>query len=980
MIKPSLQSSLIKRFTSTVCLLTTLFFSSGGAGFAQSFEAMNLRRHRPPAPDLTGPITITSPKFGSAVSGSMVKISLQVSRQFNPASAKTKLNGKDVSSQVLLTVCNSDYCTLKGNVMEQDGLRSGENRLSVTVKDWDGKGGDLRTTKFHYHSSLLGGVDGSGPDYYEPDTVGISTDINANTGWVTITTGTTANVDDPVSSFPPLTDSSGKTVDTALPYPDTTVGDACSSTLRAVALKRSAPSVLEGTACAANMTDLMSNLGTAIKHTPSSSDLVIVATSPNFSAPSNLDTSALGGSSYASTAANLYPEEYMMIGVPGAAKGSAFENFDVSTGTDTPYQYAPFIKGTLMSDGTNYNYLPSDQREFQLINKVGSSSIQIGGQTYLPPSGADNGAFWLLVVDRELLQPINYSVPGWTNCQYDSGSQTCGGMFDVHADGGAALGNLLQSISSRNMVFLMTQGCPFSTASQVSSSLTYPLANYGGVNRITPDLNSETGIGTCEYTLASVNDMKHTNPLNDKLALSTSQFTQQQQTGSIHGFVARGKDGLYDIGGKDQMVSDGNGGFKGQIDFRFNEIASAQRQDWPYTDTPGHLAAYHDISYQVLTDPSIGGTGSNIYDLRYYYEQGGMPNKFSKLIDSVLANAQPSSWDTQATDFNAVRQQLQSEVRNVNNATEYLAGDNLNGGIRGIITNSQTPLFTNMIGVAAAITADQDNAAQQNMNANLSDMLSMLGGVTGMLSVVPGVGPAFGVISGALTIGATVAASSGNNIPSGENSYDQTLGQVTNDAGTYVTNLLRGFDNAVISIQTDANKLGSVGALTSDSNAHWSASLITADKLNADLVAAASRQVWLDVMPKLYGVRYFFNMQQSNPAKYGSWVYTGSYTPATCESVYSDVDSASWFAFPSSVPNRWDTYILGESPKPGKGGDATVSGTISNILMQPGSWSTTVNSITQNGLNLPQVILFSNSNMTYAPGIYFYPNETCTVN
>ncbi|HEX4164914.1 MAG TPA: hypothetical protein VHZ55_05515, partial [Bryobacteraceae bacterium] len=92
-------------------------------------------------------------------------------------------------------------------------------------------------------------------------------------------------------------------------------------------------------------------------------------------------------------------------------------------------------------------------------------------------------------------------------------------------------------------------------------------------------------------------------------ALSANQYSAQGQTGSIHGYLARNQSGLFDVAGKDQVIA-GNNSLAPTVDYTFEQTASAQRTDWPLTDTPGHLLAYHDISFQLLTDPEINETGS----------------------------------------------------------------------------------------------------------------------------------------------------------------------------------------------------------------------------------------------------------------------------------------------------------------------------------------------------------------------------------
>src|SRR6202042_191177 len=136
----------------------------------------------------------------------------------------------------------------------------------------------------------------------------------------------------------------------------------------------------------------------------------------------------------------------------------------------------------------------------------------------------------------------------------------------------------------------------------------------------------------------------------------------------------------------------------------FEQTASAQRVDWPLTDTTGHLAAYHDISYQLLTDPSIGETGSYLYDIRYFYPDPSKAANLSRLIDTYLAPdasrpVQPSSWDTATTqEFTDARTQLLTELHALDSSMGYL-GDS---GVAGILASQN--IFGNMFAVAKDIT------------------------------------------------------------------------------------------------------------------------------------------------------------------------------------------------------------------------------------------------------------------------------------
>jgi hypothetical protein len=88
--------------------------------------------------------------------------------------------------------------------------------------------------------------------------------------------------------------------------------------------------------------------------------------------------------------------------------------------------------------------------------------------------------FWL-VIDRELLQPVQnfpLNVPHMTyeQCPHDDGwgaPVPCGAVFNLDSlgDHGNSLAQTLVSISPRNLICLVTKGCPSAMASSSESAL-----------------------------------------------------------------------------------------------------------------------------------------------------------------------------------------------------------------------------------------------------------------------------------------------------------------------------------------------------------------------------------------------------------------------------------------------------------------------------------------------------------------------------
>jgi hypothetical protein len=941
-----------------------------------------------PAPSPSTPgLVFTSPGFGGTVTGSSISVAVQVSLQEDTASLKVKLNGQDISARLHSSSCTASSCTMQGTVATQDGLKKGQNVLSASVGGLAGTAGSVQRSTFDYQLTASAGDGVNTIQNYEPVSIGIRA-TNIGEPYFSITTGSTMNVNDSFKNFPTLKGANGVI---SIPYLDASYGTNCSTVLQAIALDRQTPSKPGTTACGSSVAEVESNLSSSLERNLNTSDLVILGTTPGSVAPSGLDTSSLGGTNYSKVPSNLYPQEYSMIGVPGATAGTAHESYSVPPGAEAPIEYHAALNGTLMLDQNgNYNYVPSGDVSFQVTSNA-SSSIQFSSPQYsaqytAPPS--TGGAFWLFVVEREQLVPINLPSAGWTNCTGPT-SQACGGIFNVNSDGGAALAQALASVSPRDMIFLVAQGCPYSTP-YTTGPLAAALPQLGASGYSVLALNPQ--FNTCAFSLVSVNDGKHTNVLTTPAALSANQNSAQGQTGSIHGYLALTNSGLYDVAGKDQVAAIDTS-LSPTVDYTFEQTASAQRVDWPLTDTPGHLAAYHDISYQLLNDPSIAETGSYLYDMRYFYTNASKATNLIALIDTYLApNAiglKQNSWDTATTqEFTDAKTQLLTELQALNSSMGYLTGPDDTGGVEGILAGSQVNLFGKMFDVATDIATDAANAQSQMVNVSGANMANLMAGVSSIAAVVTGaavppLGAFMGVVSGALWTG-SAAGSLDSTLPGPENTYDVTLSEVMADASTYSTNLQNSFGGAVDNIFSDPNKLETIGALTSNSDSSWNLSnLVDSAGLRSTITLGVTRSVWLDVLPGLYGVRQTTGNSQTSPSQLGSIVDKSG--NGQCLTVYAGaIPSASWVVYSNPANTQLnDLYLLAEGPTVVNNfngedtSDTPVSQDLSNLLMNAATL--TIGGKSQPGLNLGSAFLLSDASPLTVSGFAFVSTDWCTI-
>ncbi len=987
-----------QRTITMACSLLALLLCSSGLT-----RAADPRQHsyNQPPPDFA----ILSPGFGSYQTG-QVEVELQYITHNEDPKIQLQLNGRTVNHGRLRKSCEGATCTITGKLTVWDGLRVGENQLSATLAGRlyqpTRRNASSATpvliahTRFDYFEGLGGGVYNS-INYYTPVSLGLTTipggGGSAGTPWMQLTSGYPAdwNATADAYAFPnlpgppdPETHEPTTLTKVTIPYPDISLGFTCTGgTFQAYVLGRQNPYLggpddqnVETGACFDSISDLQAQFQAKFSRPLGSQDLVIMGTAPGQTVPPGFDASPLGGTNFSQTPVSEYPQAYIMIGVPGAAAGTAYESFGIPTAPNrpsTPYQ--PSLNGTLMQDQyNNYNFVPSGDTGFQAHSGSHTGSyITVENNTYTPPS-SEEGFFWLLVLDQETLTPVNYyagSPYAFQNCNTTATNQSCGAAYTVDADGGAALANELNSLSNaHDLIFLVAQGCPLTNPNQMQSALADVLHSIGGVPYAVNSMNPQNPAPyPCNYSLVTVNDGNHWHPLNDPVALSSSAFSANGQSGSVQGFLARSQHGLYEVASNAQMIPNSDGsGFASPIDYTFEYVSSSQRQDWPLVDTAFPIEAYADLSYQILA--GLGKTGSRLYDVRYFYSDSSFLTNSE--LGSILQNnligtptqppaqtftAQP--WDNATpAQFTAARQQIGAELQQILSVYGYLGP----AGIEGAMAGANSNIFSEMTGMATAISGDYSGAGNANANARLSKVLNLAGGIVGIGSAIPVVGPIFGVVAGGLRVG-SASISMGSTPPSPQAVFDTSLTNLSNDYTTYAGDLATGYEGAMNNILLDSGKLSTISALTLDTNSTWNfPSQLSPNQLEEPLKDAAARALWLDIMPQLYGIRQYFNGPSNNPGNYG--VYEVYYQ--TCYNLYYGADPASYAAYNSIGSNatQYDLYVFAEKPVASTH-DEVVTKTLSDLLTTTGT--STIKDIQQNNLNFPPMLLYGYSNMSYSP-------------
>ena len=341
------------------------------------------------------------------------------------------------------------------------------------------------------------------------------------------------------------------------------------------------------------------------------------------------------------------PLGYVAIGVPGAAPGSAYENYTTSTNNQTPW----FATGMFVEDATgNYNFQSSNNVEFivspgtnfmntSVTVMKGAPSSPVANVVYGPPTGTANG-FWLLVLDRNTLAS-NPSCPAGMQVGQNLPVPNCGQFFSTNPGGDAntilLMANALAGVDSGHLAILTTVGTagwgtPDTMASDNNAAnhtidLAVALQSYG-----IPD-KSILNTGTANSTWTMVGTPGLGGPLNGHNLLSASYFAQQGHSGYLHGTFARDIHGLYEPSHSEQQTAGSD-----TANLQLGLITSQAPQEWPEystlsgaTSVAGQVAAYQYLSWYLLNGWYLQGqatstaannssvVGTQQYDIHYFF-------------------------------------------------------------------------------------------------------------------------------------------------------------------------------------------------------------------------------------------------------------------------------------------------------------------------------------------------------------------------
>ncbi len=946
------------------------------------------QRHDP------GTLTIEGLKFGQVVRTKTIAVSVGVGKKIDGRTLRITLNGKDMMSRVEKGPCSETDCEMKVTLRPQEGLMQGWNRFRASALQYD-KQIETTNVRFDYSTSALLGIADADQPQYLPMAVGFTLNAGGAMPWATVSTGYPAGVTDPIDRTLYST-----------PYPNTSLPatgqTSCSTPLQVMVLNRRQPNLMVSFTCipdSATLTSVLSNTGNITYQ-----NIVIVGTTPGSHAPANLDTSLIGGTNYSKTTAALYPIGYVMIGVGGAPTGSGFENY--YTSSDLPIQYAAFATGSLVSDGEgNYNFHPGDNRPFLVSPNnasAGTSLITIGNQSYTAPAGSQNG-FWLLTLDGNLLQPIDASSASGATCPLNAPSSNgCGKFYPTGSSDSTTattavsqLGAALSNMSPRTLALLTTVGLPFATP--VIGSMGYlatGINHLGGSRYTLPKLTTASST----YTLVAPgiplggNNPAVLFPFDHRVVTSSTAYSAQGQTGIVGGVLARGLNGMFVPLTASQLDGQQNGTNASAVtpDFSYYQIQGQASTNWPLSDTPGHLAAYHYVSWWYLTKKYQETGGSFLLDVRSFYTQLSPDvSTSSKSLDCTQdpdCPTYPAGTNPQFTqqDFDDAMAALYKELGYYGHARGYLGG----GGLRDLLTQADSNILIDMIAATYKVQSGQfGSSSDTHVSMKTTDWMSLASSVASIGSSVfgvplPRVGAAIGVISGALGIGSAITSPWGpgrTNPPSYEDTFDTTLGNLDTYADQYTASFTASYDEAQESIYVDSGKLTAVGVKTEDTSSGWSSSYLQEDEMSQALSNGTSRALYLQLMPQFYALDTYPTQPVDDVTKIGTIYreYKLLYT-AYCTATHSSLPQENFntyaqIGYASEASSPHDIFVIGGTIN--NQGNKDVSESLPSQLLLDTLFAAPPNGMPPIGskyLNFPKDMFFS-TNQTDGGLLHYRP-------
>jgi hypothetical protein len=615
-------------------------------GTSMAGEGMNGDLSQPPQNEA---LIKASPSSASgAISGTRT-LTLTLPSGTNTGTLKVVLNGKDVTSMFSETSCGSGVCE-EGTLSSADGLRDTKNVMYAVAKKSDGT---LTSSRLRFPGKEINTIQ-------KPAIAAALLPEQASPQYPTASNFLPPTIALNVSSGGWQPGQPWVTLGTQQSYPGSSYS--CSGIYTVLVMDRQ--TLGQEQAPVAQCESDEAALSTYLSTLPSN-DLVIVGTNYGKNAATSplnfLDTTSIGGSRYPCVATNVpqycvpdSPLGYVTIGAGGAAPGSAYENYYTSRTS----LVTPFATGMLVEDANgNYNFQSSAAVEYMASpndqSSAGESTVTLLNMRPYPryseftyankvvfhsPTGQTNG-FWLLPIQRDYL---DYDQNCTTTA--NSGSQQtdvyCGTFYPTGSSDSAtataayaSLASALTGFPKDQLIFLVSVGTAAYSANQVPFTAA-KLSNFGSFSNSLEALGGTPGQTLSLYQTGSAYSLVTCNGCGNSLTgnatLSTSLASQQGQTGFIHGVITRSHNNGYFAPTSTSQESATENAKGRAANFTFQLVGTAQPVEWPELNgnltggstAAGEIAAYHYLSYELVTQYYIKGAQGNYLDDIHYYFAG----------------------------------------------------------------------------------------------------------------------------------------------------------------------------------------------------------------------------------------------------------------------------------------------------------------------------------------------------------------------
>lgn len=908
-------------------------------------------------------------------------ILIEISRSINGASLMASLNGQDVSVRFTEKPCDGAQCEI-ADLSAADGLRDGKNVLFAAAR---GQQSGVVSARVRF--------DGTEPSKVTGASAIMARALQSSNNNGVSQLPTASSFLPPSISLDTLGAggvSGGQNwikLGDEIQIPTAT---GCSSTYSVIVLDRQ---TLQQITAAPESSPQCIDDGQALKtylKSLTSQDLVIVGTNLSHNTDAGkqtgyFDTSAIGGHIYncsaclaagvAGASADI-PLGYVAIGAGGATAGTAFENY--YTGKDTTVT-VPNLNGMLLEDPWgNYNYQPAGAVEYTLnpapqsVGGTATATIsQLFGSVYsgnqgifqAPPTGGAGG-YWLIKVDRESLVPAKYAAA--TGSAGTVTFSNVGNFYPTNSNDATAatqafvaLANDLTATTRDQLIMLTTIGTPVHATNPISSAYisSGTIAAYNGNFAPAFEMFGAPAVTTLYLynptdAMSLISCLSCGNSISGNAAFSTTKYSQQGQTGYIHGLLRPDLHGMY-WPVRTEQVSPG----QPLSDYSLDRILAQQPSEWPElsgvllpnaSTVSGQVSAYHYLSYMSITQQYIvGAQGNYLDDIHYYF--AGTNNTFldyhifdpTSLIfpgaagtcytwTDPVTNSQLPCFTQQ--DMRAVAGQMRTELVNFTNVMQFMVNGSVN--MKDIVASGNSSAATALIGAASTVLGSTLQPPPSTpTKSNISNILSMVGNVVNLGATIAtgGIVPPdltnlvstsanvmSAMFGGAGAYAGGFSVSGATYLPSPQYTLATTIGDLANAQLQQEFSI--GFDTELDSILGDWGKISQLGPKITNSNTPaFSSPNQVAQNIAITLLGKASqRSFYLSLLPSAYSVQYYKAWQDIYPDM-GSqgdscnrWYAANSIsaTTYTYQPTYAGI-STPWYIVTINPPEfPMDIYII----------------------------------------------------------------------